>query len=44
VAIELHLKGMQADGIKIPRPRQGAVVPRKTARQIDFYATVDVAA
>jgi predicted RNase H-like HicB family nuclease len=44
VAIELHLRGMRADRVKIPRPRQRAVVPRKTARHVDFYATVEVAA
>lgn len=44
VALALHLKGMRADGLKIPRPRQRTVVPRKTARQVDFYATVEVAA
>jgi predicted RNase H-like HicB family nuclease len=44
VAIELHLRGMRADGVKIPRPRQRTVLPRKTARHVDFYATVEVAA
>ena len=44
VAIELHLQGMRADGVQPPRPRQRAVVPRRTPRQVDFYATVEVAA
>jgi predicted RNase H-like HicB family nuclease len=44
VAIKLHLRGMRADGLRLPKPRQRAVVPRKTARQVDFYATVEVAA
>ena len=43
-AIELHLQGMKADGIKPPRPRQRTVVPSRTSRQIDFYASVEVAA
>jgi predicted RNase H-like HicB family nuclease len=43
-AIELHLRGMRADGLRIPRPRQRAVVPRRTSRQVNFYATVEVAA
>ncbi len=43
-AIELHLRGMKADGLRPPRPRQRSVVPRKTARQVDFYASVEVAA
>jgi predicted RNase H-like HicB family nuclease len=41
-AIELHLRGMREDGIKIPRPRHRAVTDtaRRTSRQVDFYATV----
>jgi len=43
-AIEMHLRGMREDGLKIPRPRQRAVTPRRTAREVDFYATVEIAA
>jgi len=43
-AIELHLRGMREDGQRPPRPRHRAVRPRRTARQVDFYATVEVAA
>jgi len=43
-AIALHLRGMKADGIRPPRPRRRAVLPRKTKRQVDFYASVEVAA
>lgn len=43
-AIELHLRGMREDGVKIPRPRHRAVTPRRTSRQVDFYATVEIAA
>jgi predicted RNase H-like HicB family nuclease len=43
-AIELHLRGMREDGVKIPLPRHRAVTPRKTSRQVDFYAMVEVAA
>jgi predicted RNase H-like HicB family nuclease len=43
-AIELHLRGMREDGIKPPRPRHRTVVPCKTPRAVDFYATVEVAA
>jgi predicted RNase H-like HicB family nuclease len=43
-AIELHLQGMKSDGIRPPRPRRRSVVPRRTARQVDFYASVEVAA
>ena len=38
------LKGIRADGLRPPRPRRRAVVPRHTTRQIDFYASVEVAA
>jgi predicted RNase H-like HicB family nuclease len=43
-AIEMHLRGMREDGLKIPAARHRAVKPRRTARQVDFYATVEVAA
>ena len=43
-AIELHLRGMKEDGVHPPRPQQRSVVPRRTSRQIDFYASVEVAA
>jgi predicted RNase H-like HicB family nuclease len=43
VAIQLHLRGMRVDGVRPPRPRQRSVVPGRTARQVDFYATVEVA-
>lgn len=43
-AIELHLRGMREDGLRPPRPRQRAVRPRRTARHVDFYAMVEVAA
>lgn len=43
-AIELHVRGLHEDGIRVPPPRQRAVRPRRTAKQINFYATVEVAA
>ena len=43
-AIALHLAGMRADGRTPPRPRQRSVRPRRSARQMSFYATVRVAA
>ena len=43
-AIELHLRGMKEDGLRPPRPRHRSVVPGRTARQVDFYASVEVAA
>ena len=43
-AIDLHLRGMREEGIRIPSPRHRAVKPRKTSRQVDFFATVEVAA
>ena len=43
-AILLHIDGMREDGLPIPRPRQHVVRPRRSARQIQFYATVEIAA
>lgn len=43
-AIEIHLQGMREDGLKPPRPRPRAVTPRRTPRQVDFFAMVEVAA
>ena len=43
-AIELHVRGLRDDGISVPRPRQRAARPRRTAKQVSFYATVEVAA
>ena len=42
--IELHLQGMREDGLRPPRPRQRVVTPKRTSRQVDFYAMVEVAA
>jgi predicted RNase H-like HicB family nuclease len=43
-AIALHLRGMREDGDKPPVPRHRSVKPKRTARQVDFYATIEVAA
>ncbi len=43
-AVEMHLRGMREDGLKIPTPRQRSVTPRRTPGQASFYATVEVAA
>jgi predicted RNase H-like HicB family nuclease len=43
-AIELHLHGLQEDGIKVPLPRHRSVTPRRTQRVVDFYGTVEVVA
>ena len=43
-AIEMHLRGMREDGLKIPNPQHRSIRPRRTSRQVDFYATVEVAA
>jgi predicted RNase H-like HicB family nuclease len=43
-AIKLQLRGMREDGMRPPRPRHRAIRPRRTTRQLDFYATVEVAA
>lgn len=44
VAIQLYLRGLREDGLRPPRPRHRTVVPRRTSRQVSFYATVEVAA
>jgi predicted RNase H-like HicB family nuclease len=41
-AITLHIRGMREDGIRPPMPRHRSVT--RTHRQVDFYATVNVAA
>jgi len=43
-AIELHLAGLRADGMRPPRPGHGTIRPLMTARRVDFYATVPVRA
>jgi predicted RNase H-like HicB family nuclease len=43
-AIELHLRGMREDGLKPPRPQSRAVTLRRSSRQVEFFATVRVAA
>ncbi len=42
--ISLHIHGMREDGMRPPRLRHRVVTPRRTRRQVDFYATVEVAA
>ncbi len=43
-AIEIHVRGLRDDGLSVPRPRHRTVTPRRKPREIDFYATVEVAA
>ena len=43
-AIALHLRGLREDGLPVPRPSRRTVTPRRGAREIDFYATIQVAA
>ena len=43
-AITLHLRGLREDGIHPPLSRHRSVTPRRTRRQVDFYATIEVAA
>jgi predicted RNase H-like HicB family nuclease len=43
-AIELHVQGLREDGLPVPKPRTRTVTPRRTARQVDFFATVEIAA
>lgn len=43
-AIEIHVKGLREDGLPIPPPRHRTVTPGRKTREIDFYATIEVAA
>jgi predicted RNase H-like HicB family nuclease len=43
-AVALHIHGMREDGLTPPRPTHRAVTPTRTPRQVDFFATVEVAA
>jgi predicted RNase H-like HicB family nuclease len=43
-AIALHVRGMREDGMSPPIPRHRSITPKRTQRQVDFYATVEVAA
>ena len=43
-AIQLHVRGLREDGLPVPRPRHHKVTPRRRRCEVDFYATVEVAA
>ena len=43
-AVALHVRGLREDGLKPPQPKHRAVTPRRTARRVDFFATIEAAA
>ena len=43
-AVALHIRGLREDGLAPPQPRHRAVTPKRTPHQIDFFATIKVAA
>lgn len=43
-AIELHIRGLREDGLPVPKPSHHLIRPRRTPKEIDFYATVNIAA
>jgi len=43
-AVALHLRGMREDGATPPQPRHRSVTPKRTRRQVDFFASIEVAA
>ncbi len=43
-AVALHIRGMREDGLRPPQPTHRAVTPRRTPRQVAFFATIEVAA
>jgi predicted RNase H-like HicB family nuclease len=42
--IALHIRGMREDGLTPPAPRQHVVTPKRTARDVGFFATIEVVA
>lgn len=43
-AVQLHVRSFREDGDSVPRPRHRVVRPTRSAKQVDFYATVEVVA
>ena len=43
-AVQLHVCGLREDGDLVPRPRHRVVRPTRSAKQVEFYATVELAA
>jgi predicted RNase H-like HicB family nuclease len=43
-AMVLHVRGLRDDGLPVSRPSHRTITPRRRPREIDFYATVEVAA
>jgi predicted RNase H-like HicB family nuclease len=43
-AMALHVRGLRDDGLSVPRPSHRTITPRRRPREIDFYATVEIAA
>ena len=43
-AVDLHIRGMREDALGPPRPRHRVVSPTRSPRQVDFFATIEVAA
>jgi predicted RNase H-like HicB family nuclease len=43
--IQMHLKGLKEDRLPLPQPRSKIPINvRRSKRQVDFYATIEVAA
>ena len=43
-AVQLHICGLRDDRDPVPLPRHRVVRPTRSAKQVDFYATVEVVA
>jgi predicted RNase H-like HicB family nuclease len=43
-ALALRIRGLLKDSLTPPRPRHRSVTPMRTRRQVDFFATIEVAA
>ncbi len=44
VAIEMHVRGLRADGEVVPRPRVHSLRPTTSRKHVVVYASVSVAA
>ena len=43
--IQLHVKGLKEDGLRPPQPRSRIpIAAKRPKKEVDFYATIEVAA
>lgn len=45
VGIQMHLRGLKEDGLPVPQPRSKIPIhAKRSKKEVDFYATIEVAA